>query len=176
MIHVIFVRRCHSGLFLIFMNPKQVYCSSQTNDLNPSCYSPASSSWRLYFTIKLLAKPLGTSGCRSIFCFPVVVEFHKPLRNKCYKGGGGRGSHNLIKCNEGFILLQKRKRLWSSGQSYWLRIQRAGVDSWRYQIFWEVVGLEQGPLSLSTIEELLGRKSSCSGLEYRLNGRRVPSR
>jgi hypothetical protein len=32
-------------------------------------------------------------------------------------------------------------------------------DSGSYQIFWEVVGLEWGPLSLvSTIEELLGRK------------------
>jgi hypothetical protein len=32
-------------------------------------------------------------------------------------------------------------------------------------IFWEVVGLERGPLSLvSTIEELLGRKSSGSCL------------
>jgi hypothetical protein len=40
-----------------------------------------------------------------------------------------------------------------------------GFDSWRYQILW-VVGLELGPLSLaSTIEELLGRKSSVSGLE-----------
>jgi hypothetical protein len=34
-----------------------------------------------------------------------------------------------------------------------------------YQIFWEVVDLERGPLSLvSTTEELLGRNSSCSGL------------
>jgi hypothetical protein len=33
------------------------------------------------------------------------------------------------------------------------------------EIFWEVVGLEQGPLSLvSTIEELLERKSRGSGL------------
>jgi hypothetical protein len=33
-----------------------------------------------------------------------------------------------------------------------------GFDSRHYQIFWEVVGLERGPLSLvSTIEELLGR-------------------
>jgi hypothetical protein len=32
-------------------------------------------------------------------------------------------------------------------------------DSRRYQIFWEVVGLERGPLSLvSTTEELLDRK------------------
>jgi hypothetical protein len=49
--------------------------------------------------------------------------------------------------------------LWSSGQSSWLQIQRSGFDSRRYQIFWEVVGLEPCPLSLvSTIEELLGRK------------------
>jgi hypothetical protein len=35
------------------------------------------------------------------------------------------------------------------------------------------VGLERGPLSLvSTIEELVGRKSSCSGLENREYGRR----
>jgi hypothetical protein len=35
-----------------------------------------------------------------------------------------------------------------------------------YQIFWEVVGLKQGPFSLvSTTEELLGRKSSGSGLK-----------
>jgi hypothetical protein len=39
------------------------------------------------------------------------------------------------------------------------------------------VGLERGPLSLmSTIEEVLGRKSSDFGLENRDYGRRVPSR
>jgi hypothetical protein len=39
------------------------------------------------------------------------------------------------------------------------------------------VGLERGPLSLvSTIEELLGRKSSGFGLESREYGRRDPSR
>jgi hypothetical protein len=38
---------------------------------------------------------------------------------------------------------------------------------------WEVVGLERGPLSLvSTIEELLGRKCSGSGLESREYGLR----
>jgi hypothetical protein len=43
--------------------------------------------------------------------------------------------------------------LWSSGQSSWLQIQRSGFDSQRCQIFWEVVGLERGPLNLvSTIE------------------------
>jgi hypothetical protein len=45
------------------------------------------------------------------------------------------------------------------------------------QIFWEVVGLEWGPLSLvSAIEELLGRKSSGSGLENRDYGHMDPPR
>jgi hypothetical protein len=63
---------------------------------------------------------------------------------------------------------ESRPPLWSSGQSFWLQIQRSGFDSSHYPIFWEVMGLEWGPLSLvSTIEELLGRKSSGSGLENR---------
>jgi hypothetical protein len=63
--------------------------------------------------------------------------------------------------------------LWSSGQSSWLQIQRSRFDFRRYQIFWEVVGLERGPLSLlNTIEELLGRNSSSSGLENRDYDRR----
>jgi hypothetical protein len=45
------------------------------------------------------------------------------------------------------------------------------------QIFWEVVGLERGPLSLvSTIEELLRRNCSVSGHKNREYGRRDPSR
>jgi hypothetical protein len=45
------------------------------------------------------------------------------------------------------------------------------------RFFWEIVGLERGPLSLvSTIEGLLERKSSGSGLESREHGRRDPSR
>jgi hypothetical protein len=51
-----------------------------------------------------------------------------------------------------------------------------GFASRRYQIFWEVVGLERGPLSfVSTIEELLGRKSIGSGLESREYGRMDPT-
>jgi hypothetical protein len=46
------------------------------------------------------------------------------------------------------------------------RSRGPGFDSHRYQIFWEVVGLEKGPLNLvSTIEELLGRNNSGSSLE-----------
>jgi hypothetical protein len=70
-----------------------------------------------------------------------------------------------------------RPPLWSSGQSSWLQIQTSRFDSRRYQIFWQVVDLEQGPQSFVSItEELLERKSNCSGLESREYGRRVPSR
>jgi hypothetical protein len=49
---------------------------------------------------------------------------------------------------------------------YWSR--GPGFDSRHCQIFWEVAILERGPLSLvSTIEELLGRNCSGSGLESR---------
>jgi hypothetical protein len=67
--------------------------------------------------------------------------------------------------------------LWPSGQSSWLQIQRSGFDSRRYQVFWEVVGLERDQLGLvNTTEELLVRKSSGSGLEIREYGRRDLSR
>jgi hypothetical protein len=67
--------------------------------------------------------------------------------------------------------------LWCSGQSSWLQIQRSGFESRRYQIFWEVVGLQRGSLSLaSTTDELLGRKSGGSSIESREYGRRDPLR
>jgi hypothetical protein len=48
------------------------------------------------------------------------------------------------------------------------RSRGPGFDSRRCQIFWDVVGLERGPLSLVKItEELHERKSSGSGLENR---------
>jgi hypothetical protein len=52
-----------------------------------------------------------------------------------------------------------RPPLLSSSQSFWLQFIGLSSIPIRYQIFWEVVGLEWGPLSLvSTIEELLERK------------------
>jgi hypothetical protein len=58
-----------------------------------------------------------------------------------------------------------------------LVVKVPGFDSRRYQIFWEVVFLEQGPISLvSTIEELLGRNCSVSGLENRDYGSGDPLR
>jgi hypothetical protein len=52
------------------------------------------------------------------------------------------------------------------------RSRRPGLDFRSYKIFWEVVGLERGPISfVTTIEDLLGRNSSGSGLENREYGR-----
>jgi hypothetical protein len=65
-----------------------------------------------------------------------------------------------IMANLTMLFINNWLPLWSSGLSSWLQIRRSGFDSRRYQIFWEVVGLEWSPLSLlSTIEELLERKS-----------------
>jgi hypothetical protein len=72
---------------------------------------------------------------------------------------------------------ESRPPLWSSGQSSRLQIQRSGFYSQRYKVFWEVEGLERGSLSLvSTIEELLVRKSNGSGLENRNHGLKDPPR
>jgi hypothetical protein len=58
-----------------------------------------------------------------------------------------------------------------------LQIQRSEFNSQLFQIVLEAVGLQRDPLSLvSTIEELLGRKSSGSGLESREYCRKEPSR
>jgi hypothetical protein len=72
------------------------------------------------------------------------------------------------------VYLLRRDRLW--GLVIRVRGYRSigpGFDSQRYQIYWDVVGLERVPLSLvSTAEELVGRKS----LENREYGRTDPSR
>jgi hypothetical protein len=62
-----------------------------------------------------------------------------------------------------------------SAPGYWTR--GPGSISGATRFFWEVVGLDRGPLSLvSTSKELLERKSSSSGLENREYGRRDTSR
>jgi hypothetical protein len=76
--------------------------------------------------------------------------------------------HPVVICfiNRVSINMLSNYHKWSSSQSSWLQIQRSGFDSRRYHIFWEVAGPERGPLSLvSTIEELLERQNSGSGLE-----------
>jgi hypothetical protein len=71
-----------------------------------------------------------------------------------------------------FLFLYGRSPLRSSGQRSDPEVR---VRFPSYQMLWEVVGLERGPLSLvSTVDELLGRKSSGSGLENRDYSRRDP--
>jgi hypothetical protein len=62
-------------------------------------------------------------------------------------------------------VIHSRPPLWSSGQGSWLQIQRSGFDFQRCQIFWEVVDLERGLLSLVRITEELFQGNSGSGLE-----------
>jgi hypothetical protein len=87
---------------------------------------------------------------------------------------GSKGWINPLKASitidvilSGTRLLQKVP-LRPCGRSSWLQIQRSGFDFGDYNIFWETVGLQQGPPSLvSTTEELLERKGSGSGLQNR---------
>jgi hypothetical protein len=59
----------------------------------------------------------------------------------------------------------------SSGENSWIHIQRYGFDSRRYHVFWEVTGLERGPLS----SWVVGSNSSGSSLEHREYRRWVTS-
>jgi hypothetical protein len=101
---------------------------------------------------------------------------------------------------ESVFTLRKIKRLLNQTSSPWTRLHQdcnlvddrpcglvvwvpgyrsrgPGFDFQRYRSFWEVVGLERGPLKLvSTIEELRGRNSSGFGLKSRKNGRGDPLR
>jgi hypothetical protein len=123
--------------------------------------------------------PLWSTGQSSwlrngdVLCFlwgtnSIYICYEEESRPPLWSGGQGSRLHNgdvlwfLWGTNWIYIwyVEESRPHLWSSGQSTCLQIQRSRFDSRRYQIFWEVVGLERGPLSLmSTTEELLGRKS-----------------
>jgi hypothetical protein len=116
-------------------------------------------------------------GTNSIY-LRYVDESRPPLWSSCQSSWLQNGdilcfpwSTNWICCVE-----ESRPPLWFSGQSSWLHIQRTEFDSQHYHIFWEVVGLKRDPLSLvGSIEELLGRKGSCCGLENNEYGCRDPS-
>jgi hypothetical protein len=91
-----------------------------------------------------------------------------------------------VQQNAGYNIYKYRASFWPVSPSWdrlcglmvrvpGYRSRGLGFNSRHYQISWEVVGLEQGLLSLvSTTEELLGRKSSDSDIENREYGRRDP--
>jgi hypothetical protein len=103
-----------------------------------------------------------------------------------FQFGFNRKDLSVFQLRERFIRLQiclhvcvfvVRSPQWSGDRSSWLQIQRSGFNSRRYQTFREVVVLERFSLSsVSTIEVLLERKFSDSGLDSRKYGRRDPSR
>jgi hypothetical protein len=75
------------------------------------------------------------------------------------------------------VIYQRRPPLWSSGWVSGYRSRGPGSISGAIRFLLEVVGLKRGPLDLvSTIEELLRRKSIGSALENREYCRTDPSR
>jgi hypothetical protein len=141
-----------------------------------------------YFVSQIPVRlPMWSSGQSSrlhngdVLCFLwgtnwIYICYVEESRQPLWSGGQSSWLHNgdvlrfLWGTNWIYICYveESRQPLWSSGQSSWLQIQRSGFYSQRYQIFWEVVGLERGSHSLvSTIEGLLERKSSCSRLKRR---------
>jgi hypothetical protein len=87
--------------------------------------------------------------------YTVLLLFISSVRDACEQKVASHFSVNVyIHGIDDDKWVLKGSTLWSSGQS-------SGFDSRRYQIYWQVVSLERGPLSLvSTIEELLERKIS----------------
>jgi hypothetical protein len=71
------------------------------------------------------------------------------------------------------VIHQGGPPLWSSGQSS----RGPGLDSLRYEIFWEAVGLKCGSLSVLRItEELLERKVAAPVYNTEINEREDPLR
>jgi hypothetical protein len=118
-------------------------------------------------------------ACFQIFCsvFLFFLFFHRyqttNLNDRWYPTYTIQGS---------VLRIFYRQNLWITDEPWWLSLwfrdqsQMSGFNSRHYQIFW-VVGLEQGPLSLtSTTEELLGTNSSGSSLEIWEYGRGDPLR
>jgi hypothetical protein len=129
-----------------------------------------------------------SSECACFACFVICIKvWDSLLPSKCIQSMKNNYEYtSTIQFMQrlGQLPLNTQRKLvchgpppWSSGQSSWLQIQRSEFDYRRYHIFWEVVDLELGPLSLVSItEELLGRKSTGSGLLSREYGRRDPLR
>jgi hypothetical protein len=106
------------------------------------------------------AKNVHSKGLCPVYFTQIVTQNCKKLKNE-----------PIMKFT--IIYVHLCPPLWSNDQSFWLQIQRSGFASQPYHIFWELMGLERGLLSvISTTEELLGRKSSGSSLENREYSRR----
>jgi hypothetical protein len=155
--------RLQHGVVLCFLWGKNWIYICYVEESRPPLWSKGQSSWLQNGNV--LCFLWGTNWI--YICY--VEESRPPLwsrgKNSWLQNGDVlcflSGTNYMYIC----YVEESRLPLWSSSQSSWLHIQRSGFDSRRYQTFWEVVGLKRGPLSLvSSIEALLGRKSSGSGL------------
>jgi hypothetical protein len=149
----------------------------QSADSHLSCLSSWVQKWTKKTASVSLRPPLWSSGQSywlhngDVSCFLwgtnwIYICYVEERRPHLWSSGQSFWLHNgavlfSVRYELNYICYveERRSSLWSSGLSFWLQILRSGFVSWRYHIFWEVVGLERGPLSLvNTIEELLGRK------------------
>jgi hypothetical protein len=108
------------------------------------------------------------------------MAFHKVDKSEWWGGVVWNVARESIQWYSWVHTVMTVEEMWTLchvGPPLWSVVRVSRFDSQRYQIFWEVVGLERGLLSLvSTTEELLGRKCSGPGLENRDYGCRDPPR
>jgi hypothetical protein len=118
-------------------------------------------SWTKLLSLLYFRPPQWTSGQSSwlhdgdVLCFLwgtnwIYICYVEDSRPPLWSSGHSYWLHNgdvlcfLWGTNWIYICYVEESRppQWSSGQIYWLQIQRSGFYSRRYQIFWELVGLE----------------------------------
>jgi hypothetical protein len=110
----------------------------------------------IFYTLKIQVNTSEVQTSNLVSAYNVAINGF--WKDKCCR------SAMRISCPQYLLIKCIWLPLWSSNQSS----RGPGFDFRRYQIFWEVVGLERGPLILVRItEELLRWKSSNSGLECR---------
>jgi hypothetical protein len=110
---------------------------------------------------------LNLSPCSASLNYPEPHPYLLSYRNRILQ----QINYISVGCNN------TRPPLWSSDQSFWLQIQRSRVRFQTLPDFQTSSGLERDSLSLmSTIEQLLGRNISGSGLENREYGHVNPLR
>jgi hypothetical protein len=145
--------------------------------LRPKSGCSSKAQKQLYSNLQ--SRPLVREGATKLQTRNCLKEISRRKKNwsRVPDGRLTPGQTGRLTVGRNLAATATRPPLWSSGQSFWLHRKRSGLDSRRYHTFWEVVGLERGPISLvGTTEELLERKNSDSGLETREYARRDSSR
>jgi hypothetical protein len=158
-----FLLKINSDICRVFQNEHYNFESLNLFRRHVQCFNCHDVAIRIRFYLALL-------------CFKVVSTSNAG----CFKNGFTMVFQSYCEASvtkkftlTGVQTIHRWPLLWSSGESFWLQIQKFEFDYRRYQIFWEVVGLEMDPLSLLIItEELHGKISSGSCLENRDYGHR----